>query len=162
MQQKPSIHQKQKINKKNNFTKNMTHNNIFKSRIILTYNDAQLTKDYQNANYPTLVYSNKILTIIQLLMLIGSSLPFFITSKRIEEGDSNLFYAILVAKILFIILGIILSILSYLPKKRFKLHKGISIFLYISFFLITFEIKQIVNDYTQMDLSYFNFVYFLI
>ena len=160
MQQKPSIHQKQKINKKNNFTKNMTHNNIFKSRIILTYNDAQLTKDYQNANYPTLVYSNKILTIIQLLMLIGSSLPFFITSKRIEEGDSNLFYAILVAKILFIILGIILSILSYLPKKRFKLHKGISIFLYISFFLITFEIKQIVNDYTQMDLSYFNFVYF--
>ena len=135
--------------------------NIFKSKITLSYSDNSIAKDYQLTNYPTLAKSNKFLSIIQFIFLIGSAMPFFLNNYIIKKLDKNLFYTIISTKCIFLFVDISTIILSFLPKQRPKLHKGISIFLYMSFFLLTFEIKEIFNRYTNMTMSYFNFVYFV-
>lgn len=135
--------------------------NIFKSKITLSYSDSSISKDYQLTNYPTLAKSNKILSIIQFILLLGSAMPFLLNNFIIKKLDKNLFYTIISTKSIFLFVDITTIILSFLPKQRPKLHKGISIFLYLSFFLLTFEIKEIFNRYTNMAMSYFNFVYFV-
>ena len=136
----------------------MSNETIFKSNFTLAFENKGLSKDYYELIRLEVRKANKAFTILDLIFNLSALIPFLLNTNAIQK-KTNFYETILALKIIFICIDIILICLSFTSKNH-VIHKSISIFLYISIFLFAMEMKSIIADYTQMNLNYFNFIYF--
>lgn len=132
---------------------------IFKSAITLTYQETNLNIEYNHYNTKSLILGNKLLGLIYFGFQFADTIPFGLNSKTIYTENRPLYYWILSLKILFMLIELSLIITSFVVN-TFQIHKIISIFNYLLYFLLTMNIKITGQIYYHLNNEYFNCIIF--
>lgn len=132
---------------------------IFTSAFILNFKETNLTIEYNKFNTNSLRLANKILGLIYFAFQLADAIPFGVNSDKIYKEKRELYYWVLSLKIIFILLEVGLIISAFIVK-TFRVHRFISIFNYILYFLLTMSMKITGQIYYDIKYDYFNCILF--
>lgn len=131
------------------------------SRYTLSFLFDEVNACYKERTMPRLPNANKKLSIIFTVLNSICIIVMQSFHKTFFPKKDEIFYGIIFFHILLELIGIVCILLSFILSKSFCVAKTVSISLYISFFIEAFFYKEIINKILQINISFFDFIYFL-